>query len=115
MAAFVPIWRRPWMALGAPTYGSSLLAGLGVENVFADAGPYPEVTLEQAAGMGPDIVVAPSEPYPFRERHRAELATVARPVFVDGRDLFWWGARTKGAWRRLGDALQGICAQKKAP
>ena len=102
--AFVPIWRRPYMALGEPTYGSSLLRVLGVANVFADSGAYPETTLEDAAARHPDLVVAPSEPYPFQERHRAELAAVAPPVFVDGRDLFWWGTRTHGALERL----QGI-------
>jgi ABC-type Fe3+-hydroxamate transport system substrate-binding protein len=37
-AAFVPIWKRPWMALGTPTYGASLLEHLGISNVFAGAG-----------------------------------------------------------------------------
>jgi ABC-type Fe3+-hydroxamate transport system substrate-binding protein len=104
-AAFVPIWRRPWMALGAPTYGSSLLRALGIANVFDDAGAYPETSLEDASARHPDLVIAPSEPYPFAERHRDELATVARPVFVDGRDLFWWGTRTRGALDRLGALL----------
>jgi hypothetical protein len=49
-------------------------------------------------------VVLPSEPYPFRDRHRAEVAAVvpgARVVLVDGRDLFWWGTRTPAALARL--------------
>jgi ABC-type Fe3+-hydroxamate transport system substrate-binding protein len=103
--AFIPIWRRPWMALGTPTYGSALLAALGVDNVFADNDAYPETTLADAAARHPAIVVAPSEPYPFGERHRAELASVAPPVFVDGRDLFWWGARTTAAASRLARVL----------
>ena len=107
-AAFVPIWRRPWMALGGPTYGSSLLSFLGVTNVFAVDGPYPETTLEEAAARGPDLVIAPSEPYPFKERHRQELESVAPPLFVDGRDLFWWGTRTRGALERLGSVLNGV-------
>jgi hypothetical protein len=101
MRAAVLIWRRPWMALGAPTYGSSLLEALGISNVFAADGPYPEITLEDAATRRPDILIAPSEPYPFGERHRHELTAVAPPVFVDGRDLLWWGARTRGALARL--------------
>lgn len=99
--AFVPIWRRPWMALGAPTYGTSVLAALGIGNVYADDGAYPTLDLDDAATRRPDLVVAPSEPYPFAERHRAELETVAPVVFVDGRDLFWWGVRTAGALARL--------------
>jgi ABC-type Fe3+-hydroxamate transport system substrate-binding protein len=109
-SAFVPIWRRPWMALGVPTYGSSLLAALGIENVFA-ADPYPEVTLDDARLVHPDVVVAPSEPYPFGERHRAELERVAPVHFVDGKDLFWWGARTRDAIGRLDAAIGEVRAQ----
>jgi ABC-type Fe3+-hydroxamate transport system substrate-binding protein len=103
--AFVPIWRRPWMALGLPTYGGSLLARLGVGTVFAEDGPYPTTTLEEAAARHPDLVLAPSEPYPFTRRQLPELDTVGPTVFVDGKDLFWWGARTPGALARLASVL----------
>jgi ABC-type Fe3+-hydroxamate transport system substrate-binding protein len=102
LRAFVPIWKRPWMSLSGGTYGSSLLASLGVANVFADAGTrYPEVTLDEARERAPDVVLAPSEPYPFRERHVEQLSAVAPVVLVDGQDLFWWGARTPAAVGRL--------------
>jgi ABC-type Fe3+-hydroxamate transport system substrate-binding protein len=101
LKAFVPIWRRPWMALGAPTYGSSLLAHLGVLNVFEDSGPYPEIELSEASSRLPDVVLAPSEPYPFTKRQLPELESVASTMFVDGKDLFWWGVRTRGALDRF--------------
>ena len=106
--AWVPIWRRPWMTINADTYGSSLLASIGIGNVFADdANRYPECTLDEAAARRPDMVIAPSEPYPFAERHVAELGTVAADVrLVDGRDLFWWGVRTGAAADRLSRALR---------
>ena len=104
--AFVPIWRRPWMALGAPTYGTSLLAALGIENVFADE-PYPTVTLEEARARRPEVVLAPSEPYPFTRRQLPELESVAPTLFIDGKDLFWWGSRTAAALERLELALGG--------
>ncbi len=104
LRAVVPVWRRPWVALGAPTYATSLLGAVGVANALADRGPYPRVEWAQLADERPDLVLAPSEPYPFAERHRQELAEVAPVVFVDGRDLFWWGSRTSGALERLGDA-----------
>jgi ABC-type Fe3+-hydroxamate transport system substrate-binding protein len=101
-SAWVPIWRRPWMAIGGSTYGSSVLSQAGIRNVLADPDhPYPTVGIEQAAATYPDFVLAPSEPYPFSERHRAELEEVAPVVFVDGRDLFWWGDRTGAALSRL--------------
>jgi ABC-type Fe3+-hydroxamate transport system substrate-binding protein len=107
--AFVPIWRRPWMSLAGGTYGSSLLAALGVANVFADAADrYPTITLDEAHARRPDVVLAPSEPYPFGERHVPQLAEVAPVVLVDGQDLFWWGARTPDALARLGAQLADV-------
>ncbi|MGH9136963.1 MAG: helical backbone metal receptor [Acidimicrobiales bacterium] len=104
--AFVPIWRRPWMTINADTYGSSLLRAIGVENVYAaELNRYPETTLEEAAARRPDVVLAPSEPYPFRDRHVAELTAVATVKLVDGQDLFWWGARTPAALERLSARL----------
>jgi ABC-type Fe3+-hydroxamate transport system substrate-binding protein len=108
LTAVVPIWKRPWMALGSPTYGSSLLASLGVSNLLTTSGPYPEVTLDQLGRLGPDIVIAPDEPYPFGERHRDQLDRIAPVLFVDGRDLLWWGGRTQAAARRLGSLLADL-------
>jgi ABC-type Fe3+-hydroxamate transport system substrate-binding protein len=111
LRAFVPIWRRPWMSLGGGTYGSSLLAHLGVVNVFADAAVrYPEVTLEEARARRTDLVLLPTEPYPFAERHRAQVAEVAPATLVDGQDLFWWGTRTPAAFARLAGAVDRIVA-----
>jgi hypothetical protein len=102
LRAFVPIWRRPWMTMSAGTYGSSLLAALGVANLFADAlDRYPTVTLDEVRARRPDVVLAPSEPYPFAERHVPLFADVAPVVLVDGQDLFWWGSRTPAALTRL--------------
>ena len=99
------VWRRPWMTMRDDTYGASLLAHLGVANVCPEGeGRYPETTLAALAGMAPDLVILPSEPYPFGERHVPEVAAAlpdARPVLVDGRDLFWWGIRTPTALARL--------------
>jgi ABC-type Fe3+-hydroxamate transport system substrate-binding protein len=110
--AFVAVWRRPWMSLAADTYGSSLLDLLGVGNVFSGSVErYPEVTLDEVAALAPNLVVLPTEPYPFAERHVAEVERTVPgvpTVLVDGRDLFWWGFRTLGAAERLRDALPGL-------
>ena len=107
--AFVLVWRRPWMTLAGDTYGSSLLDLLGCCNVFTGRGVrYPTVELAEAAGRKPDLVVLPTEPYPFKERHVAEVAEGipdAEVAIVDGQDLFWWGIRTPGAAERLAEAL----------
>ena len=103
--AFVATWRRPYMTMNADTYGSSLLAWIGIDNVFAEAPTrYPEVTLADAAARDPELVLLPDEPYRFSARHVPELQEAmpgARVQLVDGRDLFWWGIRTPAAAARL--------------
>jgi ABC-type Fe3+-hydroxamate transport system substrate-binding protein len=111
LRAFIPIWKRPWMTMAGGTYGSSLLASLGVANVFDDATTrYPTVTLDDVRARRPDIVLAPSEPYPFTERHVPLFDGVAPVVLVDGQDLFWWGSRTAGARSRLAAQLGALGA-----
>lgn len=110
--AYVPIWKRPWMALGEPTYGSAVLRALGLGNVAAPDGAYPQVDPEEARRRGADVVIAPNEPYPFAERHRPQLEAAGPVVFVDGRDLLWWGARTRGALVRLA-AVVGVSPPRR--
>ena len=106
--AFIPIWRRPWMALGTPTYGSSILNHLGITNIFDGEGSYPAVDLEEVALRAPDVILAPSEPFPFAIRHVAELEKVAPTMLIDGQDLFWWGVRTLEALMRLERNLETL-------
>ncbi|MPZ23353.1 MAG: ABC transporter substrate-binding protein [Dehalococcoidia bacterium] len=113
---FCPIWRRPYMSVGAGTYMHDLITVCGGQNVFATRdGHYPQVTLDEAAALDPQVLLLPDEPYPFAERHRAEIeaaleATEAvragRVHFVDGKLLSWYGPRipeaiaTVGSWLR---------------
>ena len=97
----VLIWRDPWMAASGDTFLSSLLeAAGGVNGVSAGAGGrYPELLLAEIASVAPDVVLLPSEPYPFRDDHVDELvrgARIARSRFVlcNGELLTWHGART---------------------
>ena len=100
--AFLPVWRRPWMTVNAQTYGSSVLEAVGLVNIAGDeADRYPVIDPVWVEGRRPDVVLAPTEPYPFSEKHRVELEGFAPVVFVDGRDLFWWGTRTRPAIDRL--------------
>jgi ABC-type Fe3+-hydroxamate transport system substrate-binding protein len=112
--AFVPVWRRPWMSMATDTYGSSLLDLLGVSNVFADSlDRYPEVTLTEVAARAPNLVLLPSEPYEFGPEHAREIereVTGVPIVFVDGRDLFWWGVRTPAAVQRLSALVASLRA-----
>lgn len=109
--AFVPIWRRPWMTINADTYGASVLALLGVSDVFGDSSTrYPVVELDEVVARAPTHVLVPTEPYSFKPKHLDELQSAlprAMVTMVDGQDLFWWGERTAGALVRLRAALRG--------
>jgi len=87
--ALVPIWRRPWMAVGSGTFTGDLLARLGVDNVLADHEErYPKVEL---AGLPPyQLVVLPDEPYAFSPADGPECFDVPAAC-VSGRHLTWYG------------------------
>ena len=111
--AFVPIWRRPWMTINAGTYGAALLASIGVRVSHAESlVAYPEVPADELGRLGVDrevtVVILPTEPYAFAERHVPELREITGiddVRIIDGRDLFWWGVRSAGARQRLAQSL----------
>jgi ABC-type Fe3+-hydroxamate transport system substrate-binding protein len=90
--AVVPIWRRPWMVLGRDTFAGDVLRRLGVVNVFADAADrYPKLAKDDPATVDAELVVFPDEPYAFTPDDGPEAWLQARPVFVSGRHLTWYG------------------------
>jgi ABC-type Fe3+-hydroxamate transport system substrate-binding protein len=128
--AFVPIWMDPLMTLNADTFGSDVLAHVGIANVFndrlrlyplaADLGKgeaieatgrdvrYPRVTLDEVRQRGADVIVLPDEPHAFSVDDEATLraALPSVPVIhVSGKDLFWYGAWTIDALDRLASQL----------
>jgi ABC-type Fe3+-hydroxamate transport system substrate-binding protein len=88
----VPVWRDPWMVVGARTFTGDVLARLGLDNVFG-AGPdrYPHVEAEQIRTDAPDLVLLPDEPYPFTASDGPEEFPAQRVVLVSGRLLTWYG------------------------
>jgi ABC-type Fe3+-hydroxamate transport system substrate-binding protein len=92
LAAVVPIWRRPWMVLGAGTFAGDLLARLGVRNLYAEhAERYPRVDLDELLEAGADLVVLPDEPYRFSASDGPEAFPGSRTALVSGRHLTWYG------------------------
>ena len=105
------IWRAPWMWAGGDTFIHDLLRRCGLENVFTDLPRYPEQRLEQLAGYNPGVVLLSSEPYPFKERHIAEVQAVmpgAKVVLVDGEMFSWYGSRLLHAPEYLAGLLQTL-------
>jgi ABC-type Fe3+-hydroxamate transport system substrate-binding protein len=116
-----PNW---WMTINHATYVHDLLRVCGAENIFADRDRlyplaadlgqapamesalerdtrYPRVTMAEVVEHAPEIILLPSEPYPFTEADLAafeafpEIPAVQnkRVHLVDGSLLTWHGTR----------------------
>jgi hypothetical protein len=125
----------PLMTLNADTFGSDVLAHVGVTNAFgdrmrlyplaADLGKvpaedpsgrderYPRIALDEVTRRGADLIVLPDEPYVFSAEDEVVLRSAlpkARVVRVNGKDLFWYGAWTIDALERLARVITGDTA-----
>jgi len=88
--ALVPIWRRPWMALGRDTFAGDVLSRLGIDNVLADDPErYPRIELDAVPAY--DVVVLPDEPYAFSPDDGPEAFVGVESRCVSGRHLTWYG------------------------
>ena len=94
------IWRKPFMSVNQDTFVSALLDQAGGENIFA-ASPerYPTVEVRELVAHSPDVIFLCTEPFPFQDKHRDELAQATgfsreRFVIADGELLSWHGSRT---------------------
>ncbi len=90
------IWYRPWMAAATDTFIDSMMTATGFQNIFSNKTRYPEITLEELSAAKPDVVMLSSEPFPFKEKHLAEIQqhcpeSVVR--LVDGELFSWYGSR----------------------
>jgi ABC-type Fe3+-hydroxamate transport system substrate-binding protein len=87
--ALIPVWRRPWMAVGSATFTGDLLQRLGIDNVLADHPErYPKVQLDALPPY--QLVVLPDEPYAFSPDDGPECFDVPSAC-VSGRHLTWYG------------------------
>lgn len=124
---FAPIWLDPLMTFNRDTYIHDLLRVCGGTSIFAererryplaaDVGQgepypaddpriadrdtrYPRITWEEIIAGQPDVILLPTEPYPFTERHLSLFAQLDVPAarnqrihLVDGSLLTWHGTR----------------------
>ena len=98
------IWKDPWMTVSRDTYISRTLGLFGLQTVPQAAQKrYPELASLEVPGT--ELVLLSSEPYRFRETHRAELQTaLQKPVhLIDGEMTSWYGSRAIQGLRYLAD------------
>ena len=87
------IWKDPYMTIGGDTFISRILEELGFENQFKDQKRYPEVQLEDLKEA--DLILLSSEPFPFKEKHIAEIQNICvdqKIMIVDGEAFSWYGS-----------------------
>ena len=98
-AAYV-IWKNPLMVAGGDTFISDMLSRAGYVNVFQDSSRYPAVTLQELKEARAEMILLSSEPYPFKEKDRHEMArqlSETQVTIVDGEMFSWYGSRLKYA------------------
>lgn len=90
------IWKKPYMVVGKDTYIQSVLNEMGFVNPFTQfEGRYPAVTEDDFKEAKLDYILLASEPYPFKDKHKAEFLAMmpdVTPIVVEG-EMFWYGPR----------------------
>jgi len=90
------IWQKPYMAAATGTFIDEMLQLGGMSNVFSGLTRYPEVSLEKIRDSDAAYILLSSEPFPFREKHRAEFAKALpekQVVLVDAMPFSWYGSQ----------------------
>lgn len=90
------IWYKPWMSIGGDTFISNMIHTIGWKNVLSGHSRYPEISLEELKIHNPELVLLSSEPFPFKEKHIAEIKAALPNVdvqWVDGEMFSWYGSR----------------------
>ena len=113
------IWRDPWMTVSPDTYVSRTLALVnftttgGGDGGGHDGRRYPKLALTPELLDGVDLVLLSSEPFPFKERHVAELRALAGARcpgirLFDGEMASWYGSRAIRAMDYLARFAAGL-------
>ena len=108
------IWREPWMTVSDDTFIAELLGMAGGVNVCGGSPErYPTVEPPDLAKSEPEVVLLSSEPFPFAQKHVAELAALLgwaerRFVLVDGELLSWHGSRTPRGIDYAEQVMEGV-------
>ena len=94
------IWKDPWMAAGGDTFIHDMLERCGCTNVFSNTARYPEITVQEMASLGCNLLLLSSEPYPFKQKHIDALQQQmpgTQILLVDGEMFSWYGSRLQYA------------------
>lgn len=98
------IWRDPWMTVGHDTYIHSVMCHWNLENVYEEKTRYPKTTLYELSLRKPETILLSSEPYPFKQKHIKEVASMcpsSNIILVNGEWFSWYGSRMLHGFRQM--------------
>ncbi|AFC26621.1 ABC transporter substrate-binding protein [Saprospira grandis] len=105
------IWRQPWMLAAGQTFIDEMLNWAGFKNALGHLARYPSLSLKELEQEKIDLIFLSSEPYPFKEKHIAELKEIwpnSQILLVDGEIFSWYGSRLfkapdycRALWKRI--------------
>jgi ABC-type Fe3+-hydroxamate transport system substrate-binding protein len=90
------IWKEPYMTVGGDTFTSAMMEKAGLENIYRNENRYPTKSIADMQNDAPTLILLSSEPYPFKEKHIAELQQhfPNTPILLaDGEMFSWYGSR----------------------
>lgn len=107
------IWRNPYMVAANNTFINSMLTDIcGFDNAFAHLSRYPTLALSDLVDVAADVLFLSSEPYPFRDKHiaelRANLPAHTRIMLTNGEMWSWYGSRLIQAIPYLSQIIRSI-------
>ena len=97
--------------IGGDTFISDMLSRSGIQNIYANEKRYPQITLEGMKAKGAELILLSSEPFPFKEKHIAEIKAVLpniRILIVDGEMFSWYGSRMLYAAQYFSELINKI-------
>ena len=115
LSAAYLVWRNPYMAAGGDTFINEMMKLCGLQNVFRTVPRYPVFQPEDLRLLNCDVVLLPSEPFPFGMKHVEELqphlpgSTI---ILVDGEFFSWYGSRLAEAPAYFQEVVEQIKALK---
>jgi ABC-type Fe3+-hydroxamate transport system substrate-binding protein len=102
------IWKDPFMGVGSNTFIDHVLVQhLGMENVLGNQERYPELDMNRLPAL--EYVFLSTEPYPFKEKHFAEIQSYfpgAKIILVDGEFFTWYGSRLINAPKYFNELMK---------
>ena len=90
------IWKDPYMTVGGDTFINSIMELAGFTNVFKHIARYPVITIQDLIDIDCNLLILSSEPYPFKQKHIAELQAGlphTKIIIADGEAFSWYGSR----------------------